>query len=27
LYIMFSFSGWENATFVRIVKSPSWQGN
>jgi amino acid transporter len=27
LYIMFSFSGWENATFVRIVMSPSRHGN
>jgi hypothetical protein len=23
LYIVFSFSGWENATFVLIAKSPS----
>jgi len=27
LYIVFSYTGWENATFVRIVKSPSRQGN
>jgi amino acid transporter len=27
LHIMYSFTGWENATFVRIVKSPSRQGN
>jgi amino acid transporter len=26
LHIMYSFTGWENATFVRIVKSPSRQG-
>lgn len=26
LYIVFSFTGWENATFVRVIKSPSEQG-
>lgn len=27
LYIVFSFTGWENATFVRTIKSPGIQGN